>query len=84
MYLRTYLARKISEQITSFSKMVYVIPPHVALLNDCPQFESLHKKLTLSLLGHDGAVKSETDTDCSSIQVATITVLFVAQQSCLG
>ena len=39
--------------------MVYIVPPSSALLENCPQFESLNKKLTLSLLDQDGAVKAE-------------------------
>ena len=49
--------------------MVYVIPPSPTLLKDCPQFESLHKKLTLSMLDQDGAVMAETQSQCTSIQV---------------
>jgi len=39
--------------------MVYIALPSPALLKNCPQFESLHKKLTFSLLDIHGAVKSE-------------------------
>lgn len=52
--------------------MVYIVPPSSALLGNCPQFESLNKKLTLSLLDHDGAVKAEC---LSNTQTEVVTSL---------
>ena len=49
--------------------MLYVSPPSAALLKEYPQFEALNKKLTLSLLDQDGAVKSELASP-PSVQVA--------------
>jgi hypothetical protein len=39
--------------------MVYAAPPSETLLHDCPQFESICKKLRLSLLDPHGAIRSE-------------------------
>jgi hypothetical protein len=51
-----------------FTNMLSVSPPSASLLKDCPQFESLVKRLTLLFLDEDGAVKSEL-VSSSSVQV---------------
>ena len=43
--------------------MAFVKPPSGAMLKNYPQFESLHRKLTFSLLDKDGAIKSESCTE---------------------
>ena len=42
--------------------------PSQDMLNACPQFEVLHRKLTLSILDQDGAIKAEC-VPRSSVQV---------------
>jgi hypothetical protein len=55
--------------------MFDMFPPSAGLLEECPQFESLHKKLTLSFLDQDGTIKSELASS-SRIQVDDIYMPF--------
>jgi hypothetical protein len=51
--------------------MVSSVLPSAGLLHEYPQFESLNKKLTLSCLDEDGAIKSEVGCN-SSVQVPSL------------
>ena len=56
--------------------MSYVSPPSTSLLKECPLFEVLNKKLTLSLLDGDGALKAEVKRS-PSIQVLKYSCLVI-------
>ena len=55
---------------------VFITPPSATLLESCPQFESLNKKLTLSLLDQDAAVRVECQS-YHAIEVGRATLIVI-------
>ena len=56
----SYLSPSILELCFAICVKMFDMPPPIpALLEECPQFESLYKKLSLSFLNQNGTIKSE-------------------------